>query len=289
MNDYDVFIWVVRLGSFSAAAKKIHRTPSAISRQISTLEQKLDTQLFDRTTRSLSVTKAGAIYFERCIDISQRINNAKSELKELSGEASGRINITFPHALSYSPVIDVLSSFTKKYPNIHVNLNITDDILNLIDEGIDIAFRVGPLADSSMIGAQIFDLSPVLCATPRIVKEYGLPETFDELAKFPQVLPSYINLSKKLRQYFHECNGLRVNENHLVNNITAIHQMTKKGMGIAFLFRDVVERDLEDGTLVDLCPNIEMPSFPVFLMYHRLDYTAKRIDLLIDFVRDYFS
>ena len=104
MNTYDLFVEVVKFKSFSEAAKKLHRSPSAISKQISQLEQKLNTQLIDRTTRSLSVTEAGRIYYEKCLDISARMQDAEAELKELSEEPQGIINITWPTALSYSKV-----------------------------------------------------------------------------------------------------------------------------------------------------------------------------------------
>ncbi|MFT6908000.1 MAG: DNA-binding transcriptional LysR family regulator [Oleiphilaceae bacterium] len=108
MNSYDIFVEVVKLKSFSAVAKKFHRSPSAISK----LEQKLNVQLVDRTTRSLSVTEASKLYYERCQDISSRMHDAEAELKELSDEPSGTINVTWPTAISYSRVVDVLSDFT---------------------------------------------------------------------------------------------------------------------------------------------------------------------------------
>ena len=288
MNSYDVFIWVVKLGGFSAAAKKLHRSPSAISKQIGLLEQKLDVQLFDRTTRSLSVTEAGMIYFERCIDISQRINNAESELKELSGEPSGRINITWGNVISYTKVTDALTSFAKEYPGIKVNVKVADDIVNLIDENIDIAFRVTPLTDSSIIATQLFALEPVFCATPELIDKYGLPASLKEFVCMPLLLPNYINLSQRLRQFFPAIEGLKMEDHHEANDITVIYCLARKGMGAACLFRDVVEQDLAQGVLVDLYPNVKLPSLPVYLMYHRFNYTSKRITIFINFIKDYF-
>ena len=289
MNSYDIFVEVVKLKSFSAVAKKFHRSPSAISKHISQLEQKLNVQLVDRTTRSLSVTEAGQLYYERCMDISIRMQDAEAELKELSDEPSGTINITWPTAISYSRVVDVLSEFTAKYPGIKVNLNVSLNVLNLTDDNIDIAFRSGPLNDSPMIAMTIFSMQPVFCAAPSAVERFGFPQTVKELSKWPMLVQSNINILKKVRSSFPDLKDVVLIDQHNANDLVANMQMAKKGMGVTFLFRHMVDKELADGSLVQLIPDVPMPPVPVHLMYQKLNYMPKKIRYFIDFFKEAFG
>jgi DNA-binding transcriptional LysR family regulator len=289
MNSYDIFVEVVKLKSFSAVAKKFHRSPSAISKHISQLEQKLNVQLVDRTTRSLSVTEAGQLYYERCMDISIRMQDAEAELKELSDEPRGTINITWPTAISYSRVVDVLSEFTAKYPGIKVNLNVSLNVLNLTDDNIDIAFRSGPLNDSPMIAMTIFSMQPVFCAAPSAVERFGFPQTLKELSQWPMLVQSNINILKKVRTSFPDLKDVVLIDQHNTNDLVANMQMAKKGMGVTFLFRHMVDKELADGSLVQLIPDVPMPPVPVHLMYQKLNYMPKKIRYFIDFFKEAFG
>lgn len=286
MNAYNIFVEVVELESFSAAAKKLHRSPSAISKQINLLEQKLDVQLLNRTTRSLSVTEAGRIYYQRCKDISQRMNDAETELRDFSGEPSGIINITWPDVLSNSKLVDVLSEFTQKYPSIKTRVHVAQEILNLTDENLDFAFRVAPapLVDSSMIAIKVFNIEPVMCATPDCIARCGMPETMEQLASIPHIFASHLNLPKRARQLF-PLLKLDFNAHHQASNAEALYNMAIRGMGAAVLFRHAVKTELEEGALIDLTANHKLEPIPVYLMYQRLNYTPNKIRCFIDFFK----
>ena len=285
MNTYETFVMVVKLGSFSAAAKKLCRSPSAISKKIGSLEQKLNVQLFDRTTRTLVITEAGKLYYERCLDISKRILQAENELKEFSGEPNGTITLTWPNAISTSNVVTALSAFTEAYPNIKVNINVTNDSVNLIDESIDFAFRIAPLVDSNMVAIELFKITPVICATPEFIKEFGLPKNLQALSKIPLLLLNHANLIQKFWKNLPGMKNLNIEEQHRVNDISAIYTMAKQGMGATFIFRHTIEKELTEGTLVDLMPQLKLPEIPVYLMYHKFNYTPKKMRAFTDFFK----
>ena len=220
MNTYDIFIESVELQSFSAAAKKLHLSPSTVSKQITLLEQKLGVQLFNRTTRSLSTTQAGELYYKRCKDISQRMDDAASELKDLSSETNGKLNITWPNVLSNSEIAGVLGNFCQKYPDIKLNIRISTELLNLTEERIDFAFRVSKLTDSTMVAIELFSIQPLIVATPELVARYGTPASIKELMNLPHILPTYINLAQKLRAAFPEISLLDKEKYHLIKNVT---------------------------------------------------------------------
>jgi len=288
MNTYETFVTVVKLGSFSAAAKKLCRSPSAISKKIGFLEQKLNVQLFDRTTRTLVITEAGKLYYERCLDISKRISQAESELKELSGEPNGNITVTWPNAISTSNVVPVLSTFSETYPNIKVNVNVTNDSINLIDENIDFAFRMSPLIDSSMVAIELFRITPVICATTEFISKYGSLKSPQDLSNMPLLLLNHANLIQKFWKKLPGLKDLDVDEHHRVNDINAIYNMAKQGMGATFLFRHTIEKELSEGTLVDLMPHHKLPEIPVYLMYHKFNYTPKKVRAFIDFFKQHY-
>jgi DNA-binding transcriptional LysR family regulator len=288
MNTYQTFVTVVKLGSFSAAAKKLCRSPSAISKKIGFLEQKLNVQLFDRTTRTLVITEAGRLYYERCLDISKQISQAESELKELSGEPNGSITVTWPNAISTSNVVPALSAFSEAYPNIKVNVNVTNDSVNLIDESIDFAFRMTPLIDSSMVAIELFRITPVICATPEFVAKYGTQKSPQDLSNMPLLLLNHANLIQKFWKKLPGMEDLNIEKHHRVNDINAIYTMAKQGMGATFIFRHTIEKELSEGTLIDLMPHHKLPEIPVYLMYHKFNYTPKKVRVFIDFFKQHY-
>lgn len=289
MNTYDVFVEVVKQKSFSAAAKKLHRSPSAISKQIGLLEQKLNVKLVDRTTRSLAVTEAGQIYYERCLDILARMQEAEAELKDLSDEPSGTINITWPPMLSFSKASKVLSDFTYKYPKIRVNLKVDSSILNLTDDNIDIAFRSGALPDSQMIATPLFSMQPIFCATPGAIAHFGFPETVGDLARFPLISQNNIEIHKKARAIHPDFKDLVMLEHHTTNDLVTNMELMRQGMGTTVVFKHMVEKELEQGSLVKVIPNVDIPSVPVHLLYQNLNYMPKKMRYFIDAFKAAFS
>jgi len=289
MNSYDVFILVVKLGGFSKAAKALHRSPSAISKQISALEQKLNSQLFDRTTRNLSLTEAGNIYYERCKEISQKIRDTEEELKDVSGEPSGKLRLTWSNSLSFSRIVTVLSEFSDCYPKIVFDIKITNENINLSDEKIDFAFRQGPLEDSSMIAIKLFDIEPVFCASPAFLKKHGAPKNMLELLKLPLAIPSYINLPQKSRPFFSGLKLADIEKMHRVSDISALYTAAKQGLSASFSFRHIIEQDLSNGSLIDITPIKTMPLLPVFLVYQSCSYMSQKQRAFIDTFKTAFS
>jgi len=288
MNSYEVFVSVVKQGSFSKAAKFLHRTPSAISKQMSALEQKLDVRLFDRNTRALSITEAGKVYYERCKYINQKISDAEDEIKSLSSETAGIIRLTWSNSLSHSKVVDVLSEFTKQYPKIILDIEVTNNNVNLTDENIDFAFRQGPLDDSSLVAIQLFNIVPVFCANPDFVGIHGMPQTMDALLNLPLSIPSYINLPQKTREHYPEFKWTNLGNAHRVSDIFALKSIAQKGLSASFLFRHMVEKELQDGSLVDICPIKNLPELPVYLVYQNTDYMPLKNRKFIDTFKEIF-
>jgi DNA-binding transcriptional LysR family regulator len=286
MNIYHIFVTVVKLGSFSSAAKELHRSPSSISKKMSLLEERLNVQLFDRTTRNLAVTEAGRLYYERCQDIAQRINEAESELGGLSEEPSGTIRVTWPHTVSTSNVVDTIADFCEAHPSIKIDVNINNDRVNLIDENIDFAFRMDTLSDSSMVALELMKFEPVICASPAYVSRHGMLGCLEDIADMPLLLLNYPSAIQNHWKTLPGLKGLDIAAHNRVNDINALYKMVKKGMGATLIARHMIEQDLKDGTLIDLLPEHSFGGQPVYLMYHRYRFMPKKLTLFIDYFKD---
>lgn len=288
MNIYKIYTCVVEQGSFSAAAKHLHRSPSSISKTIHQLEERLNVQLFSRNTRNLSVTEAGRLYYERCLDITKSIDSAEEALLGVSASQAGTIHITWPNLVSSSNLCLALAEFSRSYPELKLEVSVDNKHINLIDQNIDFAFRLEPNTDSNMIAIELFRVEPVLCASPALMSSHGNPDTIEELEKLPFVLLNNANAMKNLARGFGGLSGLELKEHHRVNDINALLHMTRTGLGVSILFRHMVEQDLASGRLLELAWQQKIPTVPVFLMYHKNEFMPERMRRLIDFMKRYY-
>lgn len=288
MNIYHIFVTVVRLGGFSAAAKQLHRSPSSISKKMSQLEQRLNTQLFDRTTRNLAITEAGQRYYERCLEIDRLITLAEDELDGLSDDPSGTVTITWPNTISSTPLVGVLARFGEAFPEIKLNVRVINEHLNLIDEHIDFAFRMNPVVDSSMVAIELFTLQPVLCASPAFLARHGQPKSVDELPAQSLLL---LNNSSAIQKFWKSLLGmssLDMDAYHRVDDINALRHMAKEGVGLTLLFEHMIQDNLKQGDLLEVLPTLRLEPQPVYLMFHKNDYRQSKYSAFVDFLKRHY-
>jgi DNA-binding transcriptional LysR family regulator len=176
-----VFVRVAEAGSFVAAAESLAMSPSAISKAVSRLEERLGARLLNRTTRSLSLTDLGSSYYERCRDALGQLEHAESEVAEARGVPRGRLRIDVPVSLGRRILVPALPRFLEQNPEITVQMSMNDRLVDLVQEGIDAAVRVGTLNDSSLVARRVGQLAGVTCASPEFIAQHGLPQTPHEL------------------------------------------------------------------------------------------------------------
>ena len=172
MNNYSdivVFVRVVEARSFVAAAQTLGMSPSAISKAVSRLEERLGARLLNRTTRSLSLTDHGTTFYERSREALLQLDHAESEIAESRGVARGRLRVDVPVSLGRKIIVPALPRFIQQYPELTVQMSMNDRVLDLVQEGIDAALRVGSLSDSSLIARRVGQLRGVTCASPEFI------------------------------------------------------------------------------------------------------------------------
>jgi LysR family transcriptional regulator for bpeEF and oprC len=176
-SDIVVFVRVVEARSFVAAAQTLGMSPSAISKAVSRLEDRLGTRLLNRTTRSLSLTDQGSSFYERSREALAQLDLAESEIAEARGVARGKLRVDVPVSLGRKIIVPALPRFIQQHPELTVQMSMNDRVLDLVQEGIDAALRVGNLSDSSLIARRVGQLRGFTCASPEFIDRLGLPQT----------------------------------------------------------------------------------------------------------------
>ncbi|MFB2735617.1 LysR family transcriptional regulator [Shewanella mangrovisoli] len=282
-----IFVTVVECGSFSAAGQKLGLSKSAISKRITQLEQHLGIQLLQRTTRSLSLTDAGARYFEYIRPAVQLTQEGLDAISELQQTPKGNLRISVPMVFGRLYIAPLIAEFLKRYPNIQLQMQMDDKTTDLIAGGFDLAIRIGELPDSSLIARKIAPCLSVICASPTYLAQHGSPMTPSELTQHNCLFYSYFQ--DGVEWSFHSPDGVqRVQPkgNYQVNNSDAIHQTCLDGLGIANLPRFIVESDLQAGRLQALLTDFPLPEHGIYAVYPQRKYLPTKVTVLIGFLME---
>jgi DNA-binding transcriptional LysR family regulator len=242
------FVEVARRGSFASAAKHLAISTSTASRLVMELEDWLGAPLLRRTTRSLSLTDAGESYLERCADIVEATDNLQRDAEALAEQPRGRLNVTTAAFLMRTRIAPLLPAFLEQFPDVRLALDLQDKPVDLVGEGIDVAIRIGHLADSAMIARKLGEILMRLTASPAFLEKYGTPETLDALPSYPclvDTIPTHGGRWPIGRRN-------KVEGPVSANDGDLIRQMALAGLGISYLPDFHVEDDIVAGRLVSL-------------------------------------
>jgi len=253
LDEMRVFTCVVQLGSFAAAAQKLGRTPSAISKTIDRLETRLGVQLLVRTTRRLAVVAEGEIYLKRCLEILAAVEGAEAEVTGARLELSGRININAGTGIGRHQLATMLPAFLQLHPKVVVELGISDRRIDVLSENADIVLRAGALEDSSLISRKIAEGRRIVCASRRYLDEHGIPQAPTDLAHHNCIrLSNFDHLS---RWPFRHGDGLvhvEVAGNILTDNADVMLDLAIAGVGIIRMTDTQVGPSIRAGLLLPI-------------------------------------
>lgn len=287
-DDLAIFISVVDRGSFIAAAKKMNIPSSTVSRRLSRLEADLNVKLLERTSRKIHLTEKGKIFYAQCSSLINKLRENTRDLKESIDVIHGKLKVTAPTFVGNELMADLFSEFVKKYTEIELELYLSNDVEDIIDEEIDLAIRVGPLTDSNLIAQHLWSMNYVSCAAPSYLQQYGEP-------KNPEDLTTHHNLIFRSQQaplaFKHKKTAaehkINIKSRLISNDIKFTLHATCKGSGIACLPRMFVKRELESGTLVELLTDYEfVESKSVYAVYPSKHYLPKKTQLLIQYIKE---
>jgi len=291
LQDIEVFVQVVESGNFAKAAAELQLNPSTVSRRISNLEEHLGVRLFNRTTRSLSLTEVGDRYFKRCLNILGDIEEAEQEARQHSEEPQGLLQVSCSTFFAYQHILTRVPQFLEQYPQVRLKLILTDDVVDVVAEGIDIAIRIGELADSSLIARRLVSNRRIVCASPAYIKRYGMPLTPDDLAHHNCLILSAHKTT--LNQWrFKDGSGYReisVRGNFEVNSGNALYEALLAGVGISRVATALAIEDLQTGKLIRLLEDYEDDADGgIYAVFPSDRYLLPKVRVFVEFLVESF-
>ncbi len=290
LEDMNMFIRVVDAGGISRAAEQLGLAKSAVSRRLVDLESRLGVRLINRTTRTSSLTEIGRTYYERAIKVVDDVSELNAITADSSTSLQGTINMAAPLSFGLSHLSSAIDSFVKQHPELTINIDFSDRQVDLVEEGLDLAFRIAELKDSSLIARKISPIKLILCASPDYLKEHGTPETPDDLKNHKLL---HYNISgtstwklsdEKGKQY-----SINVTAKIIANNGNFLRDMAIAGHGIVSSPTFISWKAIAIGDLVPVLSDYKLPQPNAYAVYPQTRYLSQRTRMLIDFLVERFG
>lgn len=289
-SEMQAFVAVVDAGSFVKAAEHLALSKPAITRYVGNLEARLGVRLLHRTTRRLSLTEEGAVFHARCQELLGGLSEAEAEISSRAGEASGLIKVNAPLSFGIVHLAPLWGTFQALHPKVRMEVSLNDRLVDLVEEGYDLAIRIAQLPDSSLISRKLSATRAVLCAAPEYLRQHGHPAHPAELAAHRILAYSQLGtgdewtftgpqgpVSVKTRPVFHANNG------------DTCRSAALQGHGMIMQPSFLIGEDLRSGALVEVLPEFRGPEFGIYALYPSRKFVAPKVRLLIDFLIEHFQ
>lgn len=286
LKDIIPFVASVECGSFTAAAQRLHVTGSAISKSVSRLEARLGSRLLERTTRSLRLTDAGTAYYQTCIRIMEELAEAESVLAAQRTIPSGRLRLAMPNTYGRLNVMPLLIPFCQQYPELELSLSFSDRFVDLFDEGIDVAIRIGEVHDlpESLGFRYIGRERMVFCASPDYLNRQGRPQNESELLQHRAILYERVDGSPKPWLFINE-EGYPIwrtlPHRMALGDVDAQVQAVCAGLGVAQMPSWLIRRALDNGDLDVILPDLQPDGLMLTLVWPRRKQLLPKVDALL--------
>ncbi|WP_347988276.1 LysR family transcriptional regulator [Methylomonas sp. AM2-LC] len=286
LTSMNVFVRVAKAGSFAKAAKDLDISRAMATKHIMQLESELNTRLFNRTTRSLSLTEAGEEYLERCQQVLLDVSEMESAVTKLQTEPRGILKICAPPVIGATHISPALTEYLKYYPDLSVEMLLKGGQVDLVDEGVDIAISLGQLNDTSLVARKLANSSLVVCASPDYLKTHGIPQDPEDLEDHSCLINWAIPPRNKWR--FKGILGERtvtVTGRMQANMADPIRNAAVNGLGLIMLPRYIVGRDIELGRLQVVMEQYGISPLEVYAVYPHRKYLSAKVRSFLEFIQ----
>ena len=277
------FVCVAEYESFTRAARTLGISTAQVSRQISALEQRLNIKLLYRTTRKVSLTEEGRVFYQYCRSVLDGLDAAEQAVSNLQSKPQGRIKLTAPVTYGEQQLLPLINDFMMQYRDIEVTAFLSNQQIDLVEGGYDLAIRIGKLRDSTMMAKKLSLRTNFVCATPAYLNQYGVPRTLDDLNQHNCLLGT--------RDYWHFVEdgtekNLRVSGSIQCNSGYSLVDAALKGLGIVQLPDYYVQKHLASGALVSLLDDYREPEESIWALYPHNRQLSPKIRLLVDYLAE---
>lgn len=291
LDEIETFVDIVDSGSMSESSRRTGLALSAVSRRLKDLEVRMGVTLLIRSTRKLSLTDHGQDFYLRCKQILSDLEEAESSLKDTSGELSGRVRVAAPVTFSVLHLAPILVEFMALHPEVSLELDLSDRRVDIIDEGFDIAIRIGQLSDSALMAKRLTKIRHVPTASPDLLKRLGMPKTPEDMKRYPAL--RYRSSRQKTKWGFVRPDGSRgsvaVDGRFECNNGDVLMAAALNGLGISLEPTFITSSAIADGSLRPLFPDHTWSDNSAFAVYAGGRTLPRRVRALIDHLADRLS
>jgi len=289
IGDLEAFTAVARFHGVSQAARALNIAPATVSHRISKLEHALRITLFYRTSRALTLTDEGRIFYERVEAILADLRQAEQEAGSGTTQLRGHLRVTMSPWILSRFIMPKLATLRQAHPDLTLEFLAVDRMVALAEEGQDCAIRVGQLADSALRAQKLCDNDRLICASPDFLNRYGVPKTFEHLADAP-----WVSLPWQQRIDVTDAGGrkrtIRLARNVEVSSSSALTDGAANGLGLAIKSRLAIKRELDEGVLVEVLPGrLHSPEAPVWFVYPAEVRTGRKLELFRNVSVEAFS
>lgn len=285
-----VYVRVVESGSMTAAAFQCEMSTTMVGNHLRALEQRLGVRLLNRTTRRQRLTEFGTAYYQRCLEVLGLVADSERLAEQALDEPSGTLRLTAPLTFGTEKLAPALSEFALLCPRVKLDVVLTNRRPDLLENGFDVAFRLGNMEQSNLIARPLEDYTLTMCASPSYLARRGNPQKPDDLRHHDCLSFAYPagddwhSVEKEWRLTGAEGEvAVAVSGPMLINSSAGLHQAARTGMGIVLLPDALVDQDLKDGILVAVMPDYLPPNRPMSLMYAQDRYRLPKLRSFVDF------
>jgi DNA-binding transcriptional LysR family regulator len=285
-----VFVAVINSGSFKAAAESLGHSTSYISKEVSRLEKRLGSRLLNRTTRTISLTDAGKSYYERCQQIVIDAENASRSVSRLQDEPRGLLRVNAPTSFGERHLLERLSEFLHRYPEVNLDIEFNDRIIDVVAEGYDVVIRVGHVSDSTLVARAFTKSRSVVIASPEYLRQHGTPEKASELEDHHciaySLLPNPLSWEFKKED---EHVQLKLSPRALCNNSMVMIALACNGIGITRTPLFNCDREVDEGKVKIILEDYEQREHNVYAVYPHRQYLTAKVRVFVDYLVESFS
>jgi DNA-binding transcriptional LysR family regulator len=284
------FVTVISVGSFKGAAERLHMSPALISKYVSHLEDRISVRLINRTTRSLSITEAGKVYYQRCLQLLDDFEELDAAVQDSTGQPKGNIRISAPRTFGEMYLSAAVSDFLKDNSEVSVHMELKDRFVDIVDEGFDLAVRIGELDDSSLFARKIGETPIVICASLGYLARAGSPQTPADLPDFDCIVDT--NLRHANGWPFRDAGEriqVRVKARMQVNSALASRHAALSGAGVALIPLFAIGSDIREGRLTILLGDYQALNVGIYTIYPHNRHLANKIRMFVDFLANRFG
>ena len=289
-SELEVFTRVIDEESFSGAARELGVSKSYVSKQISKLEDRLGVQLLQRTTRTMKMTDVGRAFYERARAILDELDAAELAVSNLHSSPRGTLRMSVPMSFGVRYVAPALAEFMNAYPDLEVDIGFVDRTVDLVDEGYDMAVRIGQLEDSSLVARKLAPMRQVLVASPAYLEKHGAPKRPDDLRQHACLTYVYQRTGSTWRfTRDGEDVSVKVTGPLRANNGDALLEAARAGVGVSILPDFFVNADLNSGELVELLPEHDCGRSAIWALYPHNRHLSTKVRLVVDHLAETFA